>query len=72
VGFPMEREPDEAWTEFVGWRVNYEKAAYAIAFAVHAVKGPWSGPRRHPDPVIYPLRPAPGRPPEKRHRAPGD
>jgi hypothetical protein len=72
VDFPIEREPDEAWTEFVGWRVNYEKAAYAIAFAVHAVKGPWSGPRRHPDPVIYPLRPAPGRPPEKRHWAPGD
>jgi hypothetical protein len=68
VDFPIEREPDEAWTEFVGWRVNYEKAAYAIAFAVHAVKGPWSGPRVHPDPVIYPLRPAPGRPPEKRHK----
>jgi len=68
VDFRIEREPEEAWTEFVGWRVNYEKAAYAIAFAVHAVRAPWSGPRRHPDPVIYPLRPAPGRPPEKRHK----
>ena len=72
VDFPIEREPEEAWTEFVGWRVNYEKAAYAIAFAVHAVRAPWSGPRRHPDPVIYPLRPAPGRPPQKRHWGSGD
>jgi hypothetical protein len=72
VDFPLEREPEEAWTEFVGWRVNYEKAAYAIAFAVHAVRAPWSGPRRHPDPVIYPLRPAPGRPPQKRHWGSGD
>ena len=72
VDFPLEREPEEAWPEFVGWRVNYEKAAYAIAFGVHAVHAPWSGPRRHPDPVIYPLRPAPGRPPQKRHRGHGD
>ena len=68
VDFRIEREPEEAWTEFVGWRVNYERSAYAIAYAVHAVRAPWSGPRRHPDPVIYPLRPAPGRPPEKRHK----
>jgi hypothetical protein len=72
VDFPIEREPEEAWTEFVGWRVNYERAAYAIAYAVHAVRAPWSGPRRHPDPVIYPLRPAPGRPPQKRHWGSGD
>jgi len=72
VDFPIEREPEEAWTEFVGWRVNYERAAYAIALAVHAVRAPWTGPRRHADPVIYPLRPAPGRPPDKRHWAPGD
>ena len=72
VEFPLERSPEEAWPEFVGWRVNYEKAAYAIAFAVHAVRAPWSGPRRHPDPVIYPLRPAPGRPPQKRHWGSGD
>lgn len=72
VGFPLEREPEEAWADFTGWRVNYERAAYQIAFAVNAVRAPWSGPRRHPDPVIYPLRPAPGRPPEKRSWSPGD
>ena len=68
VDFPIERDPEEAWQEFSGWRVNYEKAAYELARAVSAVRAPWSGPRLHPDPVIYPLRPAPGRPPEKRHR----
>ena len=68
VDFPIERDPAEAWQDFPSWRVNYEKAAYAIALAVSAVRAPWSGPRLHPDPVIYPLRPAPGRPPEKRHK----
>jgi hypothetical protein len=69
VDFPIERDPEEAWQDFSGWRVNYEKAAYELARAVSAVRAPWSGPRLHPDPVIYPLRPAPGRPPEKRHRS---
>ena len=31
VDFPIEREPEAAWPHFVGWRVNYEQAAYAIA-----------------------------------------
>ena len=53
VDFPIEREPEEAWPEFVGWRLNYEQAAYAVAFAVDAVPALWSGPRqgrppRHP------------------------
>ncbi len=38
-----------AWPDFVGWRVNYEQAAYAIARAVDAVPALWSGPRRHPE-----------------------
>src|SRR5690348_16230124 len=27
VNFPIERDPAEAWPEFVGWRVNYEQSA---------------------------------------------
>ena len=27
VDFPIERDPAEAWPDFVGWRVNYERAA---------------------------------------------
>ena len=63
VGFPIERDPAEAWTDFVGWRVNYEQAAYAVAAAVDAVPAKWSGPRRHPTPPIAPIRPPLGRPP---------
>jgi len=60
VGFPIEREPDAAWPHFVGWRVNYEQAAYAIAAAIDAVPALWSGPRRRPEAPIPPLRPGPG------------
>jgi hypothetical protein len=37
VGFPITREPAEAWPDFVGWRVNYENPAYQIAAAIDAV-----------------------------------
>jgi hypothetical protein len=64
VAFPTERDPADAWPEFVGWRVNYEQAAFAIAYAIDAVPAMWSGPRRHKFPVIRPIRPPYGRPPE--------
>jgi hypothetical protein len=64
VGFPIERDPAEAWPDFVGWRVNYEPAAYAVAAAVYAVPALWSGPRRHKMASIPPIRPKPGRPPK--------
>jgi hypothetical protein len=64
VDFPIEREPEKAWPEFVGWRLNYEQAAYAVAFAVDAVPALWSGPRRRNDPPVPPFRPPTGRPPK--------
>jgi hypothetical protein len=64
VDFPIERDPAEAWPEFVGWRVNYERAAYAVAAAVYAVPAKWSGPRKHKTASIAPLRPGQGRPPK--------
>ena len=64
VDFPIERDPAEAWPDFVGWRVNYEQAAYAVAAAVDAVPAMWSGPRRNRVAAIAPLRPLPGRPPK--------
>lgn len=63
LGFPISRTPAEAWPEFVGWRANYERAAYAIAEAVDAVPALWSGPRRHATPPITPHRPPRGRQP---------
>ena len=44
VGFPVEREAEEAWPHFRGWRVNYEALAYALAYQTDQVPAPWSGP----------------------------
>lgn len=64
VGFPIERDPADAWPDFVGWRVNYEPAAFAIAYAIDAVPAMWSGPRRDTrHQAIPPVRPPYGRPP---------
>jgi hypothetical protein len=63
VDFPIERDPAEAWPDFVGWRINYERSAYAVAAAVDAVPALWSGPRRRPAAPIPPIRPPLGRPP---------
>jgi hypothetical protein len=68
VDFPTERKPEEAWPEFVGWRVNYEQSAYAIAYAIDAVPAMWSGPRRHPYPEIAPIRPPTGRMPKDKKK----
>lgn len=64
VDFPIERDPEHAWPEFVGWRVNYEQAAYAIAQEIDAVPALWSGPRHWPFTPISPIRPPAGRPPK--------
>jgi hypothetical protein len=62
VDFPIERDAADAWPDFVGWRLNYEQAAYTIAAAVDAVPAMWSGPRRVPIAPIPPVRPPLGRP----------
>jgi hypothetical protein len=61
VDFKVTRDAADAWPEFVGWRVNYEKVAYQIAYAIDAVPGLWSGPRRHGDAAMPPRRPPSGR-----------
>ncbi len=64
VNFPIDRKAEDAWPDFVGWRVNYEQAAYAIAYALDVVPALWSGPRPHPRPQIAPIRPPEGKPPK--------
>jgi hypothetical protein len=64
VDFPIERDPEDAWADFVGWRVNYERAAFALARELDVVPAMWSGPRRHAAPQIMPIRPPYGRPPK--------
>jgi hypothetical protein len=63
VDFPIERPAADAWPDFVGWRVNYEAAAFAIARELDVVPALWSGPRRHARcPQIPPIRPPEGQP----------
>jgi hypothetical protein len=70
VDFPIERDPADAWPDFVGWRVNYEQAAYAIARELDVVPALWSGPRRTDCPQIPPFRPPEGEPDRARKRGP--
>jgi hypothetical protein len=63
AGWVPERSAGEAWVHFRGWRVNYEEAAYALAFHLDAPRALWSGPRRGRGTAAVP----PGRP---AHRVP--
>jgi hypothetical protein len=56
-GYPMTRGPQEAWPHFKGWRINYERAAYALATRIDAVPAAWTGPRTPPLDTIMPVRP---------------
>jgi hypothetical protein len=58
AGWVFEREPDQAWPHFHGWRVNYERAAYALAHFLDLPPAAWSGPRpRHRQASGLPVRP---------------
>lgn len=61
VGFSIEREPEEAWPHFRGWRVNYEPLAYRFADYLMTPHAPWSGTRRHLRADLVP----PDRPPHR-------
>jgi hypothetical protein len=59
VGWKLERNQDEAWKHFHGWRVNYEAAACGLALRLDAPPALWSGPRRKGrNEVISPARPS--------------
>ena len=64
AGWVFERDPDDAWPHFHGWRVNYEAAAYALARFLDLPPAVWSGTRpQHRAPPQLPVRPP--------HREPG-
>jgi hypothetical protein len=46
AGWQAERLPDDAWPHYHGWRVNYEAAAYRLAYHLDLPPALWSGPRR--------------------------
>jgi hypothetical protein len=57
VDFPLARPIEDAWADFKGWRVNYEAAAYALAWSTDAPPALWSGPRQQDIETIPPFRP---------------
>jgi hypothetical protein len=71
AGWTPERDLDEAWKHFRGWRVNYEQAAYGLAYHLDVVPAPWSGPRRDGTTRLLPRRPV-DRTPDMVEEASGD
>ena len=55
AGVPVRTDVDEAWLDFMGWRVNYDAVLQAIAVLVMAPFAPWTsdrGPTKRPRPPI--------------------
>lgn len=59
TGLPMKADRDQAWRDFSGWRVNYDKALISIARITLAPPAHWSS-DRYPDdhfkPSYFPAR----------------
>lgn len=47
IGLATERDAEQAWEDFRGWRVHYEGVAYRLADRFTAPPSPWSGCRRN-------------------------
>lgn len=63
AGWQTERHADDAWPHFRGWRVNYEAAAYKLAYHLDLPPALWSGPRRPGRPAVRsPARPTDRKP----------
>lgn len=47
LGVPLKPDRDQAWRDFAGWRVNYDKVLLALSGLVVAPQAPWSSDRAH-------------------------
>jgi hypothetical protein len=45
VGVPLRADRDQAWRDFSGWRVNYDRVLVALATFTDAPVAPWSSDR---------------------------
>jgi hypothetical protein len=55
AGVPLKSDRDQAWRDFVGWRVNYDTVLLSLATLTMAPEAPWSSDRavkRHILPFI--------------------
>ena len=54
-GVPLQPDRDQAWRDFAGWRVNYDRVLLALATLTFAPPAPWSSdraPRRARSPLV--------------------
>ncbi len=45
AGLPIKPDLDQAWSDFAGWRVNYDRSLVALCGLTTAPTAPWSGDR---------------------------
>ena len=45
LGVPVKADRDQAWRDFVGWRVNYDAVLIGLAVFTAAPQGVWSSDR---------------------------
>jgi hypothetical protein len=45
AGVPLKPDRDQAWRDFAGWRVNYDRVLVSLAFITMAPQAPWSSDR---------------------------
>ena len=48
TGIPVKENREQAWTDFAGWRVNYDQVLTSLAQLTIAPDAPWSGIRLDP------------------------
>lgn len=46
VGMPVVDDPEQAWRDFAGWRVNYDRPLLSLSTWIEAPKSPWSSDRQ--------------------------
>jgi hypothetical protein len=56
-GVPLRTDLEQAWRDFAGWRVNYDRVLIALAHITMAPFAPWSSDRRSQDPAATALAP---------------
>jgi hypothetical protein len=48
AGLPLKPDRDQAWTDFAGWRVNYDSTLISLCTLTTAPPAPWSSDRARP------------------------
>ncbi len=51
AGVPLKADREQAWKDFAGWRVNYDRSLTALSNLVMAPYAPWSSDRLRTDPA---------------------